>query len=441
MAIVGQILFALVAIAAIGFFAWKVGRIRSNILLGKDVEINDRKAERWKKMALVAMGQKKMFKRPIPALLHLAVYLGFIIINIEILEIILDGLLGSHRLLFPLLGGIYPVFISFLEFLALGVLVSCIIFLIRRYGLAIKRFHAREMTAWPRLDATIILISEILLMVFFLTMNGADLTLQRHGVTGYTQTGLFFFSQALMPLLDGLPTGQLIFLERFCWWAHIIGIFAFLCYVPFSKHFHIFISFPNTYYSRLEPQGKMKNMPEIAKEVQLMMNPEAGADAPAPDDHPAFGAKDISQLNWKHLMDAYSCTECGRCTDVCPANITGKKLSPRKIMMDTRDRTEEVGIARNKGIKPGEDGKTLLHDYITQEELLACTNCQACVEACPVSIDPLSIITELRRSLIMEEAKSPNEWNIMFGNIENNGAPWAFPQSDRLKWSEGVMKE
>ena len=438
MEIIGQIIFALVLAAGILFFVRRVQQIRSNILRGRDIDLTDRPNERWRNMALVALGQKKMFKRPIPAVLHLFIYLGFIIINAEILEIILDGLFGTHRLFAPTLGDLYVGFISFFEFLAVLVILACVIFLIRRWGIQIKRFWGYEMTSWPRLDATIILVVEILLMFAFLTMNAADLELQARAEAHYIETGAFLFSQAIVPLIDGLSTGGLIFLERFMWWFHIIGILAFLNYIPFSKHFHIFIGFPNTYYARLDPQGQIRNMPEIAQEVKAMMDPEAAADAPPPDVDARFGAKDATDLNWKQLMDAYSCTECGRCTSECPANITGKILSPRKIMMDTRDRIEEIGQNRRKQGEDHDDGKTLLHDYITHEELLACTNCQACVEACPVQIDPLSIIIDLRRYLIMEEANSPNEWNIMFGNIENNGAPWAFPASDRLKWSEGL---
>lgn len=436
MEIIAQIAFIIILGITIFLFSKSVKTIRRNILLGKPEKLNDQKNLRWRNMTLYALGQKKMFKKPIPAFLHLLIYVGFILINIEILEIILDGILGTHRLFAPAFGGAYKFFISFFEILAVGVLVSCVAFLFRRNVLHVKRFESKEMTSWPKLDANIILIAEIILMVAILTMNGADLALQKLGSNHYLKTGNFLVSEFIAPIFSGIQEGNLIVIERIAWWGHIAGIFAFLVYIPYSKHFHIFISFPNTWYRRLEPQGKMINMPEITKEVKLMLDPSAAgeaSDAPPPD---SFGAKDATDLSWKNLMDAYSCTECGRCTAACPANLTGKKLSPRKIMMDTRDRIEEIGHGIDKQGKDFKDDKSLLGDYITDEEINACTTCQACVEACPVSINPLDIILRLRRYNVMEASKAPSQWNVMFGNIENNAAPWAYPQDDRLKWAE-----
>jgi heterodisulfide reductase subunit C/nitrate reductase gamma subunit len=379
----------------------------------------------------LALGQKKMFRKWIPAMLHLVVYAGFIIINIEILEIILDGLTGSHRLFAAPLGTLYPVLIGCFEVLAVGVIIGCIVFLIRRNMLKIKRFWNREMTSWPRSDANYILLMEIALMGLFLTMNTADRALQLQGVASYPAAGAFWISGLLAPhWMDASPAG-LIAVERSCWWLHITGILFFLNYLPYSKHLHIILAFPNAYYGRLEPKGMMENMPEIQHEVALMFAPaSSGASETALPEH--FGAKDVTDLSWKNLMDAYTCTECGRCTQACPASRTGKLLSPRKIMMDTRDRLEEVG--RNLGHSTAEDGKSLLHDYITAEELRACTTCNACVEECPVSINPLQIILQLRRYLIMDEASAPAEWNAMFANMENNGAPWKFSREDREQW-------
>jgi len=441
MHLIQQILFVLVAIASIFFFARKVIEIRRNINLGKDERINDNTGARWRNVLLLAFGQKKMFKRMTPAILHFFVYAGFVIINIEILEIILDGMLGTHRLFAPWLGSLYNILIGCFEILAALVLVSCAIFLVRRNILHLKRLNQGELNGWPKTDANAILVTEIVLMTLLLTMNAADYNLQQIGAEHYGQTGSFWVSGLIAPLFSGMSEGALIALERSCWWLHIVGIFAFLNYLPFSKHLHIVLAFPNAYYSKLIPQGKMSNMPEIQNEVLYMMEPDkAPSDIDPNAAPPRFGAKDITDLSWKNLMDAYSCTECGRCTAVCPANITGKKLSPRKIMMDTRDRMEEVGKNIDKNKEFVDDGKSLLHNYITTEELRACTSCNACVEACPVSIDPLSIILQLRRNLVMEESNAPQEWNMMFSNIENNMAPWKFSPDDRDKWAEEMAE-
>ena len=436
MHLVQQILFIILGGAAVFLFTKKVGSIRRNINLGRDEEINDNPGQRWKNVFLQAFGQKKMFKRPVPALLHFAVYAGFIIINIEILEIFIDGVSGQHRIFAPMIGALYPFLIGCFEILAVLVLVSCAIFLVRRNILKVRRLNMKELNGWPRSDANLILITEIILMSLFLTMNTADLVLQSRHIEHYTNTASFWITGNFTGMLSGISDGGLIGLERGCWWLHIIGVFAFLNYLPYSKHLHILLAFPNAYYTRLEPQGEMENMQAIQNEVLYMMQPElaptATAEQPA---HQRFGAKDVMDLSWKNLMDAYSCTECGRCTAVCPANMTGKKLSPRKIMMDTRDRLEEVGKNIDKNKTFVDDSKSLVHDYITVEELRACTTCQACVEACPVGIEPLSIINELRRYLIMEESNAPQEWNLMSGNIENNMAPWKFSPDDRDAWT------
>ncbi|MEO8764623.1 MAG: (Fe-S)-binding protein [Ginsengibacter sp.] len=441
MQVVQQIFFLLLTGGAIFLFARKAAEIYRNINLGKDEDISDNKGERWKNLLLLALGQKKMFRYPLVGIMHFVIYAGFIIINIEVLEIILDGVFGTHRMFAGSLGMFYTFVIDFFELLAIGVLVACIIFLVRRNGLKLQRFMKHELDGWPKTDANLILITEIILMSLFLTMNSADRALQIQGNPHYLNHGDFILSGFFAPAMQHLSSGNLVAVERTCWWLHITGIFVFLNYLPYSKHLHILLAFPNTYYKPLEPKGKMKNMESVEKEVQYMFKPEL---APANEDAQThnqaaigFGAKDIFDLSWKSLLDAYSCTECGRCTAACPANITGKLLNPRKIMMDTRDRTEEVGknIRRNKIFK--QDGKTLLHKYITTEELRACTTCNACVEECPVSINPLTIILELRRSLVMEESDAPPEWNNMFGNIENNFAPWKFSPDDRDKWREG----
>lgn len=428
-----QALFVLMAFSAIYLFAKKVGEIRRNIFLGKALDLSDNAAIRWKNLLLLAMGQKKMFKNIPVALMHFIIYAGFIIINIEVLEIVLDGILGTHRLFLPLLGGVYNWLINIFEVLALGVLVVCLLFLARRNWLKLKRFVSKDLNGWPKTDANFILITEIILMSLFLIMNATDQLLQQNGAEHYAATGSFSISSFLMPLFEGFSDSTLIGIERTAWWIHIAGIFAFLNYLPYSKHLHIALAFPNAYYAKLDSPGKINNMPEVQNEVLYAMQPEL---APANAAPPAsFGAKDVFDLSWKNLLDAYSCTECGRCTAECPANITGKLLSPRKIMMATRDRLEEVGKNINQNKSLIQDSKSLLHDYISVEELRACTTCNACVEACPVSISPLDIIVELRRSLIMEESNAPQEWNSTFSNIENNFAPWKFSPDDRDKWA------
>jgi len=433
---IGQIVFLIVLGTGIYFFSKKVKEVIRNIRIGRDIKINDRKPERWALMVRVALGQSKMGSRPVAAFFHLLIYVGFVIINIEVIEIIIDGLFGTHRVL-SFLGGLYNFLIASFEILALGVLIACVVFLARRNILNIRRFRMREMTSWPRTDANLILVTEIFLMSAFLFMNAADSLLQSRGVDHYIQAGAFPISNQLTPLISGFTDQGLIALERFCWWFHIIGILAFLNYVPYSKHFHILLAFPNTWFGKLEPKGSFTNMESVTNEVRMMMDPSA---MPPPADVAAapqrFGAKDVNDLTWKQLMDAYSCTECGRCTSSCPANMTGKLLSPRKIMMDTRDRLEEIGKNINQHGTGHDDGKSLLNDYITPEELWACTSCNACVEACPVLIDPLSIIIDMRRYLVMEQSAAPAELNGMFTKIENNGAPWQFSPADRMNWTE-----
>ena len=429
-----QILFILLVAVSVWFFSKKIRFVRRNILLGRDVDMGGNKAERWKKVLLLALGQKKMFKYPLVALMHLIIYAGFVIINLEVLEIVLDGILGTHRLFLPVLGPLYSWLINSFEVLAAGVLLVCLVFLVRRNILKLKRFMMHELDGWPRTDANLILIIEIILMSLFLTMNAADTALQLQGYAGYHETGSFVVSGVLASMLQNTPATTLVALERACWWLHIAGIFAFLNYLPYSKHLHILLAFPNTYYTRLQPQGKVNNMPAIQNEVLYAMQPELAPTTPS-DTSMHFGAKDATDLTWKNLLDAYTCTECGRCTAACPANITGKLLNPRKIMMDTRDRVDEIGKNMDANGSFKEDGKTLLHDYITAEELRACTTCQACVEECPISISPLEIIVSLRRHLIMEESSAPAEWNATFSNIENNFAPWKFSPDDRDKWA------
>lgn len=431
-----QLIFLLLLGAGVYLFSKKVKSVARNIRMGKDLPIHDRKAERWGQMLRVAMGQSKMGSRPVAAFFHFIIYAGFVIINIEVIEIIIDGVFGTHRVL-SVLGGFYNFLIASFEVLAFGVLLACVVFLSRRNLLRLKRFWMREMTAWPRTDANLILIIEILLMSAFLGMNAADSVLQSRGFAHYIQAGSFPVSSWLIPALDGWSDQGLIALERFCWWFHIIGILAFLNYVPYSKHFHILLAFPNTWYAKLEPKGQLTNMESVTNEVKLMLDPTAAVPTADPSAPPQrFGAKDVTDLTWKQLMDAYSCTECGRCTSSCPANLTGKLLSPRKIMMDTRDRLEEVGKNTDAHGIGYEDGKSLLNDYITPEELWACTSCNACVEACPVLIDPLSIIVDMRRYLVMEQSAAPAELNGMFSKIENNGAPWQFSPADRMNWTE-----
>ncbi len=426
--------FLLLAGYAIWLFSRNIGQIKRNILLGKDENLNDQPKLRWKNVILLALGQKKMFRNVPVAIMHLIIYAGFIIINAEVLEIVLDGILGTHRIFFGPLGSLYGFLINSFEILALLVIIVCVIFLARRNIIKLKRFIHNDLSGWPKTDANLILITEIILMSLFILMNTADAQLQSLGNAHYPETGSFVVSQWFSPLMSSWSEGTLIAFERSAWWLHIIGIFAFLNYLPYSKHLHILLAFPNAYYARLKPVGEIKNMPSVQNEVLYMMQPEL---APTGESAPMkFGAKDVADLSWKSLMDAYSCTECGRCTDACPANQTGKKLSPRKIMMDTRDRLETVGknVKLNGDFK--EDGKTLLHDYITVEELRACTTCNACVQECPVSISPLDIIMELRRSLIMEDSNAPQEWNGMFSNIENNFAPWKLSPDDRDAWTK-----
>jgi heterodisulfide reductase subunit C len=441
MTYISQAIFAIILGAAIFFIYKRFKRIRDNISIGRPKNIKDHPSERFKTMLLIAFGQKKMFDKPLVGFLHLLVYLGFIIINIEMLEIVIDGLFGTHRIFLAVLSNFYSALINVFEFLAVGVIVSCAIFLIRRNILKLKRFQAREITEWPRTDANLILTIEIALMVAFLSMNASDSVLQSRGIGHYEATGEFFFSNFLTSVFSGFSDKTLVFIERFAWWFHILGVLGFAVYITYSKHLHIFLAFPNTYFSDLKPKGKITNMPEVTREVKSMLGIPA-PDAPqndAPQEIARFGAKDINDLSWKNLMDAYSCTECGRCTASCPANITGKLLSPRKIMMDTRDRMEEVGNSLEKGGQGLNDGKSLLDDYILREEIFACTTCQACIQACPVNIDPLSIILQIRRYITMEETKAPASWNGMYQNVETSMAPWKFSPSDRFNWASEII--
>jgi heterodisulfide reductase subunit C len=432
---VSNLIFSLLLIAAAALFTRSIRQISENIRLGKKLNISDNRGKRWKTMARVAIGQSKMGSRPVSAIMHLFVYVGFIVINIEMIEILIDGIAGTHRSL-AFTGVLYPVLISVFEGFALAVILACVVFLIRRNIIRLKRFRSTEMTVWPRSDANIILVTEILLMSSILVMNASDGLLQARGNEHYAATGTFLVSQFIQPILAGLADSSLVFLERLTWWFHIVGVLIFLNYIPFSKHLHVFLSFPNVFYSKMGPLGKMDNMPAITNEIRLMLDPAAAIPAPAEGEEIGqFGAKDATDLNWKQLMEAYSCTECGRCTSACPANITGKKLSPRKVLMDVRDRIEEIGKNLRKHGKDYSDDKTLF-DRITDEELWACTTCNACAMECPVNIDPVAIILELRRYLVMEKAAAPGELNATFSNIENNGAPWQFSNEDRLKWTE-----
>ena len=431
---IDNILFAVLLIFGIGFFVRNIKKLKRNIFLGKDIDRSDKKSERWANMTLIALGQSKMVRRPVAGILHIIVYLGFIIINIEVIEIIIDGLFGTHRAL-SFMGGLYSFLIGSFEILAGLVLVSVIVFWIRRMVLRIPRFWNKEMKGFPKNDALYILYFEMVLMSLFLIMNAADVPFQEASAGNP-------ISQFVAILFQDMSHDTLHLIEMIAWWIHIIGIFIFLNYLYYSKHLHILLAFPNTFYANLNPKGQFPNDKNVTKEVQIMMDPNVDPFAAAPegteDEVPEkFGASDVVDLNWVQLMNAYTCTECGRCTSVCPANITGKELSPRAIMMKTRDRVEEVGknIDQNKG-EFKDDGKQLLNDYITPEELWACTSCNACVEECPVNIDPLSIIMDMRRYLVMEQSVAPQELNMMMTNIENNGAPWQYSQMDRLNWKD-----
>jgi len=431
------IIFSLLVIVGFGFFSYNIWKVRSNILLGRDVKRSDNFWQRLKLMTLVAFGQKKMFSRPIPALLHLALYVAFVITQIELIEILADGLSGGHRSLSVSLGGFYTFMISFIEILSVLAFIATIAFLARRNMLKVPRLRMSELKGWPTKDANLILIFEVILLVCIFTMNGADEAAQ---VLSSNSSYGFTVSQFIGPVFFGgiKSIETLHLLEQIGWWGHIIMVFIFLNYLPYSKHFHILLAFPNTYYSNLEKKGKFTNLESVTSEVKLMLDPSADPYAVAVDPNAVplrFGVKDVTDLTWKNLLDAYTCTECGRCTSACPANQTGKLLSPRKIMMDTRDRMVEVGNNQRKFGKDFDDGKSLLHSYISEEEIWACTSCNACVEECPINIDPLSIIIDLRRFLVMEESKMPTELTGMLTNIENNGAPWQFSQSDRLNWA------
>lgn len=430
---IDNILFALILIAGIGFFARNVKKLKRNINLGRDVNRTDNSAARWKNMTMIALGQSKMVKRPIAAFLHLIVYVGFIIINLEVLEIIIDGLFGTHRV-FSKMGSFYGILIGSFEVLAVLVLVAVAAFWIRRNVLNIGRFKSTDLNGAPKKDANTILYFEVVLMSLFLIMNAFDLHFQDMNSGN-------IISQFLVPSPNTFSLEAVTVIEKTAWWLHIVGILIFLNYLYYSKHLHILLAFPNTYFADLNAKGKFDNLESVTKEVKLMMDPNADPFAAQPVDENAvpskFGASDVQDLNWVQLLNAYTCTECGRCTSSCPANQTGKKLSPRKIMMDTRDRLEEVGknMDANKGVFVP-DGKSLLNDYITTEELWACTSCNACVEECPVNISPLSIIMDMRRYLVMEQSAAPQSLNAMMTNIENNGAPWQYNQMDRLNWKD-----
>jgi len=440
MGILSQVIFALILGIGSWIFAGRVKFIRRNIFLGKEQDLSDNPSARWKQMLWVAMGQSKMVKRPVAGFFHILIYVGFVLINIEVLEILIDGLLGTHRFFAHYLGSIYDVAIGFFEVLAFGVVVACVVFLARRFVTKVPRLQMNELKGWPMKDATIILVVEIVLMAALLMMNAAEQVLvNKELMEGH---GSFPVSQYLVGFFSGFSDGSVHMIERLCWWFHFVGIVVFLNYVPYSKHWHIIISFPNVYYTPLKPKGSFENLDYVTTEVKLMMDPAAqppdGYEPPA-----GFGAKDVQDLTWKNLMDAYTCTECGRCSSVCPANQTGKLLSPRKVMMDTRDRLEEVGRGIDAAKKAGtpvegrfEDGKDL-HSYVSAEELWACTTCNACAEACPVNINPVDIIVQMRQYQVMEKSAAPSELNNMFTNLENNGAPWQFNQMDKANWTQG----
>ena len=433
---ISNVFFVIILFAGIGFFVVNVRKLIRNIKLGKDLDRSDQKIERWKNMARIALGQTKMVSRPYAGLLHIVVYIGFVIINIEVLEIIIDGLFGTHRVFAPLLGKtIYGFLIGSFEILAFLVLVSVILFWLRRNIVQLKRFMSKEMNGWPKNDGNLILYFEIVLMSLFIIMNATDHPFQEVGVGNP-------ISQIVAPWFSGFSLEELKIIEKTAWWAHIIGILIFLNYLYYSKHLHILLAFPNTFFANLKPKGQFNNLASVTNEVKMMMDPNAdpyampveGEEEEVPE---KFGASDVTDLNWVQLLNAYTCTECGRCTSSCPANLTGKELSPRAIMMKTRDRLEEVGEnIDNNGGAFKDDGKQLLNDYITPEELWACTSCNACVEECPIDIDPLSIIMDMRRYLVMEQSAAPQELNMMMTNIENNGAPWQYNQQDRLNWKD-----
>ncbi|CAM4296633.1 (Fe-S)-binding protein [Gillisia limnaea] len=444
MELITQLIFLIVLVAGIAFFTYNIRKVIRNIKLGRKVDRSNNSGERWAKMGRIAIGQSKMVKKPVSGILHIIVYVGFIIINIEVLEIIIDGIFGTHRIL-SFLGGFYNFLIGSFEILAFLVFVGVIIFWIRRNVTNIYRFIGNDLKGWPKNDANYILYFEMVLMILFLLMNATDYQLQLNNAIGYVKeagiAGSFPVSQYLLPLFEGISTASLIIVERTAWWLHVIGILIFLNYLYYSKHLHILLAFPNVFLSKLSPKGEFDNLQSVTNEVKLMMDPDANPyETPVEDgetDVPEkFGASDVMDLNQVQLLNSYTCTECGRCTAECPANLTGKKLSPRKIMMDTRDRLEEVGEIINKKGKFEDDGKQLLDDYILREELWACTTCNACVEACPVGIDPLSIILDMRRYLVMEQSAAPNELAISMTNIENNGAPWPYNQMDRLNWAK-----
>ncbi|MDV7187145.1 (Fe-S)-binding protein [Lutibacter sp. TH_r2] len=432
MSYIDNVLFAIILIAGIGFFIKNIQKLIRNIKLGKELDRSDNSSARWKNMAMIALGQSKMVKRPVAGILHVIVYIGFVIINIEVIEIIIDGLFGTHRIL-SFLGGFYNFLIASFEILALLVLVSVIVFWIRRMVLRIPRFWNKEMKGFPKNDALYILYFEMVLMSLFLIMNATDVPFQQSNLGNPV-------SQFLVPIFENFNVSTLFYIERTAWWLHIVGILIFLNYLYYSKHLHILLAFPNTYFANLNAKGQLNNLEAVTNEVKLMMDPDADPyTAPAEDDGAVpekFGASDVTDLNWVQLMNAYTCTECGRCTSACPANLTGKELSPRAIMMKTRDRLEEVGKNIDKNGEFKDDGKQLLGDYITNEELWACTTCNACVEECPVNIDPLSIIVDMRRYLVMEQSVAPQELNNMMSNIENNGAPWQYSQMDRMNWKD-----
>ena len=437
---IASIIFILLFAGGSAFFFFNAYKIRRNILLGKKTDRTDRPLERLKVMTLVALGQKKMFDKPISAVLHLFLYAAFMITQIELIEIVLDGALGNHRMFRPSLGGFYTFMVSFIEILSVLAFIGTFAFLARRNLLKVPRLIKSELNGWPKLDANFILLGELTLICFIFMMNGADEVLYSRGLShaqnlGDHSLGLAISSHLGPLLFGGMSEHTLHYIERIGWWGHIITVLSFLNYLPYSKHLHILLAFPNVYYSNLNPPGRFTNLESVSNEVKAMLDPSFTPPPanPNPANAGRFGAKDVTDLSWKQLLDAYSCTECGRCTEVCPANMTGKLLSPRKIMMDTRDRLVEVGKNIDKNGEFIDDGKSL-GSYITNEELWGCTSCNACVEVCPVNIDPLSIITDMRRFLVMEESAAPNELNTMFTNIENNGAPWQFSQADRLNW-------